>query len=226
MKKEMPDISFGFLPYVIVAAVAIIVFAVLLYIQPLVAVIYAIGVIFVAVGVLTRTLRKRLKAEMQIKKLCKTEKYRFIRKRKLLKSFKWDTEQPDFILSTGKYTYYVHYLTVSRYRSSLTFESKDGIVYKVTPLNNNFNLALSAKEHKKFYKTAFPPLPEETYGKIGVRVVLVNPVCGEMFERDPDGGLTSTGNGMSKYGYTVMTGSGFTETVRRNERSQKETKKF
>ena len=40
-----------------------------------------------------------------------------------------------------------------------------------------------------------------------------------MLETDRDGSLLATGNGMEKFGYSVFTGTGFTEAVKRNEYS-------
>ena len=42
-----------------------------------------------------------------------------------------------------------------------------------------------------------------------------------MYEHDRDGGLAPTGSGMTKFGYTVMTGSGFVEAVKRTEEKTK-----
>ena len=169
-------------------------------------------------------MRKRLKLSRDIKKLCKKNKYKLVQNRKFFNSFKWNTKEHDFVLYTGKYVYYVHYLTLRKYNANLVFESKGEISYTMLPLKNIFSLIFNLKPVKKTYHVEFPPLPDMDSKKV-VRVVLVNPVCSDMYEKDKDGGLVSTGNGMEKYGYTVYTGSGFIDSIERNERNTKETKK-
>ena len=197
---------------------AALLFAVLLYIEILVAVIYAIVVVAVGAFILTRIPRKRLGAERQIRRLCKKEKYRFKRNRNLFHSFFWDSKKYDLVLTTGRYVYYVHYLTPKKYNGSLTFEDRETVVYATKPLDNKFTVIFNVKSEKTVYKTDFEPMPEID-GKKCVRVILVNPVCREMYEKSKEGGYVATGNGMSKFGYTVMTGTGFVETVQRNEQN-------
>lgn len=205
---------------IIIALLLIAVFSVLFFIEPLVATVFAIVALSVVSVLATKKVRKRIKTERQIKKLCKREGYGFERNRSFLKSFSWNTHDHDFSITTESFRYYVHYLSPRSYRSSLTFEDKDSILYTEEPLKNIFTTVISIKPYKKTYKTDFPPLSDE--GKKGcVRVILVSPVCGEMYEHDRDGGLAPTGSGMTKFGYTVMTGSGFVEAVKRTEEKTK-----
>ena len=188
-----------------------------MFIEPLVATVFALLMASVVAFFLTKKMRKRIRTERTIKKLCKREGYRFVRNRGITRSFSWNTTDHDFTVVTGKYVYYVHYLTPRRYRSSLTFDSKDGIAYATKPLNNNFTAITGPLTYKRIYKTDFSPLSKNMEKKTSVRVILVNPVCAEMYEASRDGGLVSTGNGLTRFGYTVMTGSGFAEAIQRNE---------
>lgn len=194
-------------------------FSLLLYADILVATVFLLIVIAVLTFILTRTLRKRLKLLRKIKKLCKTEKYRIRQGRKFIHSFKWSDSEPDFILETGRCIYYVHFLTVGKYNSTLTFRSADAIEKVSYPLNNKFTIIFEFRPKKLELPTSFSPLPQDDR-KRHIRAILVNPVCKEMYESDKEGGLLATGNGMEKFGYTVFTGSGFAEAIRRNEETQ------
>lgn len=191
----------------------------LLYADILVATVFILIVAIVLTVVFTRTLRKRLRLLRRIKKLCTEKKYRLRQNRKFLHSFKWDDKEPDFILETGRYVYYVHLLTVAKYNSTLTFRSPDFIEKVSYPLNNKFTLIFEFSPKRVELPTHFKPLPTDDR-KRHIRTVLVNPVCREMYETDREGGVLATGNGMEKFGYTVFTGSGFAEAIRRNEEKQ------
>ena len=197
------------------------VFSLLMYADRLVATVFLIIVLSVLLFVFTRTLRKRHKLMRKIKKLCKEERYRIKPCRKLFRSFKWSNKEPDLILETGYYAYYVHFLTIGKYNSTLTFRNADYIEKVSYPLENKFTIIFEFKPKKTQLPTSFSPLPEGTSKKY-IRAVVVNPVCREMYECDRDGELLATGNGMEKFGYTVYTGSGFIESIRRNEAIRKE----
>ena len=195
-------------------------FSLLLYADILIATVFILIVAAVLTAIFTRTPRKRLKLFRNIKKLCRTEGYRLRRNRKFIHSFKWDDTEPDLILETGRCVYYVHLLTVGKYNSTLTFRSPDFIEKVSYPLNNKFTIIFEFKPKRVEIPTHFKPLPTDDR-KRHIRTILVNPVCREMYETDREGGVLATGNGMEKFGYTVFTGSGFAEAIRRNEEIQK-----
>ena len=197
------------------------VYSLLMYADALVATVFLVAVFSVLAVIFTKIPRKRYKLIRKIKKLCKTEKYRIKFCRKTLRSFSWSDAEPDFILETGRYVYYAHFLTVNKYNSTLTFKTPEAIEKVSYPLDNKFTIIFEFKPKRKMLRTNFKPLPE-TDRKKYVRAIIVNPVCREMYESDRDGELLATGNGMEKFGYTVYTGSGFVESVRRNESMQKD----
>ena len=177
--------------------------------------------IYVALGIiltltLTRTLRKRRNFLQKLKKLCKTDHYRIEFKRKFMQSFHWTGEDTDFVLDTGKHVYDVSFLTIKKYRSALYFENKDAIRQMIKPLNNKFTAIFEPPVREKRYPIQFPPVCALD-GKIKHKVVLINPVCQEMYSKDRDGNMATTGSGAEMFGYTVYTGTGFLETVKRNE---------
>ena len=197
------------------------IFSLLLYADLLVATVFMLTVISIIAIIFTKAPRKRHKLMRKIKKLCKAERYRIKMCRPFLNSFRWSSAEPDFILETGRYVYYGHFLTVAKYNSTLTFKNAESIERVSYPLDNKFTVIFEFKPIRKELKTDFKPLPESDTKRY-IRAVIVNPVCKEMYECDRDGELLATGNGMEKFGYTVYTGSGFIESVKRNETLKKQ----
>lgn len=188
----------------------------------------AAAVLFVAVK-LTRTLRKRRTFCKKLKKLCKSQNYRLTYVQNFFQSLFWSGNREDFILETGSCVYYVRYLTVRKYRSSLYFEKNDAIKLVKLPLNNKFTLIFDAKTRTKYYPIDFTideKISSIWKNKRQIKALVVNPVCAEMLYKSKDGGYESTGNGGEHFGYTVFTGSGFLETVRRNEEKEREHSKY
>ena len=191
------------------------VYSLLLYSGVLVATVFLLLVVGVVSFIFTKVPRKRYKFYRRLKKLCKSEKYRLKICRKPWRSFTWRSAEPDFILSAGMREYYVHFLTVSKYNSTLTVMNANEIERISYPLDNKFTIIFEFKPHKKTYITDFKPL-SEVNGKRCVRAIIVNPVCKEMYEKDTDGTLSATGSGLEKFGYTLYTATGFIESVKRN----------
>ena len=172
---------------------------------------------------LTRTLHKRRTFCKKLKKLCKSQKYRLTFVQNFFQSLIWSGNREDFILETGRCVYYVRYLTVRKYRSSLYFEKPDAIKMVKRPLNNKFTLIFDIKPRTKYYPIDWGEKASVWGNKRIVKALVVNPVSAEMFYKSKDGGYESTGNGGEHFGYTVFTGSGFLETVRRNEEKEANT---
>ena len=167
-------------------------------------------------AVLTRTLRKRRKFLRKLNKLCRANRFRLQVKRTFFASFRWTGKNTAFVLDTGRHVYDVSFLTIRKYRSSLYFENKEEIKQVIKPLNNKFTTIFEPPIRAKLFPTEFPPV-YALDGKIKHKVVLVNPVCQEMYCKDRDGNMSATGSGAELFGYTVYTGSGFLETIKRNE---------
>ena len=188
----------------------------------------AVAALTVAVK-LTRTIRKRRKFCKKLKKMCKSEKYRLTFVQNFFQSLIWSGNREDFILETGSFVYYVRYLTVRKYRSSLYFEKPDAIKLVTRPLNNKFTLIFDFKPKTKYYPIDFTvdeKISSIWGNKKQIKALVVNPVSAEMLYKCKDGGYESTGNGGEHFGYTVFTGSGFLETVRRNEEKLSQTIKY
>lgn len=169
---------------------------------------------------ITRTIRKRIKFYVRLKKLCRENKYKLEFKRNFLASFRYSPDKIDFILNTGTHNYIVHYFTANKYNSSLNFLEKGKIVLKKYPLNNKFSFIFDRKVKENIYDISFPG-KYKLDKKVNLNVLVVNPVCKEFFEADINrGGIVPSGNGACIFDMTVFTGSGFIEAVKRNERTQ------
>jgi len=166
---------------------------------------------------LTRTLRKRWNFSRKLKKICKSHKYRLTFVQNFVQSLIWSGNREDFILETGNCVYYARYLTVRKYRASLYFEQPESIKLVSRPLNNKFTLIFDVQPRVRHYPIDWGEKATAWGNKRIVKALIVNPVCAEMQYKKKDGGYESTGNGGEHFGYTVFTGSGFLETVRRNE---------
>lgn len=167
---------------------------------------------------LTRTIRKRAKFHCKLKRFCKKNKYRIKFEQNFFESLVWSPVLIDFTLTTGTHNYIVHYFTAHKYNSSLSFLEKGKMVFKKYPPNNKFTVIFDFKAKSKEYEISFPK-EYELDRKINVNALVVNPVCKEFFEREQGGGIVPTGNGACVFGIQVFTGSGFIETVKRNDRS-------
>ena len=130
-------------------------------------------------------------------------------------SLVWSSDRQDFRLETEQTTYYVRYLTIHKYRSTLYFESKNLIKLVKHPLNNKFTIIFEFKPKVKYYPLDFQIPSEETEKRI-VKALIVNPVCSEMYYKRGEGGYEATGNAGEHFGFTVFTGSGFIDTVKRD----------
>ena len=197
-------------------ALLAIVAAILTFIDILVATVFVFIAGSLLLLALTKTVRKRRKTERKIKKLCKKNKLVFEKKVRGMKAFRWNYKKPSFILKTEGCEYYVHYFTVGHYNSSMLFQGKREIQLIKYPINNPFTVIVGAKTKIITVKSEFEALGEGDGGRKRKRVILVNPVCREMYAKSKDGGVVATGNGFSEFGYTVYTGSGFCEAVIRD----------
>lgn len=205
-------------------ALLAIITAVLMFIDILVSTVFVLiagSILFLA---LTKTLRKRRKLERKIKNLCKKKGYTLEKAVRGMNAFRWSCKRPSFILKTEACEYYVHYLTVGHYNSSMVFQGKSEIKLIKYPINNPFTVIVGSKPKIITVKSGFEALPENDEGKMGKRVILVNPVCREMYAKSKDGGVVATGNGFSDFGFTVYTGSGFCEAVERDSEEYEKLK--
>ena len=166
---------------------------------------------------LLRSVRKRTGFSRKLKKLCRKKRYVMDTKQNFFASLIWSGNREDFILETDKERYFVRYLTVRKYRSSLYLESEELLRLVKRPLNSRFTDIFDFRPRAKYYPMDFHIREEENKsGKRIVKVLLVNPVCEEIMYKKKDGGYETTGNGGEHFGYTVYTAGGFLNVVKRD----------
>lgn len=168
----------------------------------------------------SKPIRRRLKFQRRLKKLCKENNYKLSFEQNFFDSLIWSKDKLDFVLNTGTHVYLVHYLTLTKYNASLSFIDSEHFVYTKHRLKNAFTLIFSLKSKSKSYSVSFPKEYERDR-HINIRALVVNPVCKEMFYKNSDGIFEATGSGGDIFGYKVFTGSGFIEAINRNEQEQK-----
>lgn len=173
--------------------------------------------IFIAVRS-TRTIRIRVKFNKKLKKLCKKNGYTLAFEQNFVDALLWSEDRLDFTVDTGNYLYQAHFLTVNRYNSGLTLAKKGEIWFTQYRLNNKFTIIFDLKPKKKTYNVFFPDTDGIKNRKV-VNCIIINPSCKELFYKDRDGIISPTGSGAEAYGMTAFTGTGFIETVKRNEES-------
>ena len=92
-------------------------------------------------------------------------------------------------------------------------------------VNNIFTVIFGFQPKVRYYPLAPAREGESTaYGREIRRIVLLNPTCREMFEKNSDGMTVPTGSGARFCGYTVYTGSGFLGALEREGAKKPTTK--
>ncbi len=169
-----------------------------------------------SIHIITKSLRKRLVFLFKLRRMCRKHGFVYKPERGFFKSFFWSSDKLDFTLKTRTHIYYVHYLTMRKYRCVLTFLDEHTFESQTRPLKNRFTVIFNFKPKTKRYTVTFPERSSQGAMK-KVNAILVNPTCCEFNTKNKNGSLEPTGNGAECYGYTLFTGSGFIRSVLRNE---------
>lgn len=170
---------------------------------------------------LTRTIRKRAKFTRKLKRMCRKNNYRIDWIQNFLQSLVWSGNREDFILETPNCLYFVRYLTVRKYRSTVYLEGEDRIKLVKRPLQNKFTVIFDIQPRAKYYPLDFSLSHVDglsTNGRPVVKAMIINPVCEEMYYKKKEGGYEITGNGGFHFGFSVFTANGFLEAVKRGTR--------
>ncbi len=169
----------------------------------------------------TKLMRRRVKFLRKLKKTCKQNGYALDFKRGFFKALRWaDDDQVDFTVKAGKYTYYVKFATSKRFLSSFTFVSKDQMKYTKIARHNRFTIILDFKDKNYILPIAFPQEIDEK-DKYTVKAILINPAVMNIERKGSDGAVIPTGSGEKLFGYTIYTGTGLIETLKRNAEDEK-----
>ncbi len=165
---------------------------------------------------ITRSQRKRRAFLRKLKKLAKKEGYELSFKRGFFRSFSWSPEKEDFVLNTPHYSYRMHFFTSRKYNSEILFESREKFLYIRRPIKNIFSLIFTFKTKISEYSFK-PDTSTDNDDKKYITGIIANPVCNSMSYKEHDGTTAPTGSGGEIFGYYIFTGSGFIDTVKRNE---------
>ena len=134
--------------------------------------------------------------------------------RSFFQTLQWNPSGYDFVLKTKDTAYYVKYLTIRKYRSTLYFDSPELLRLIKAQSRNRLVRIFSISSKLQYYPLDFQ-IPEHGSAMKAVKVLLLNPVCEEMKGKNIEGGYEATGNGAEHFGVFVYTGSGFLETLGR-----------
>ena len=162
-------------------------------------------------------LGKRVKFERKLKRLCKKNNYKLERKTGFWKSLGFISQGYHFSVQTPQTKYYVRYITIFDYNSSITFKSKNEIIIgkNLHAHRNKFKViaGISAKYVTKEFQfdTAYDLPPKRSEN-----IVLMNPVPRSVDYLDHDGVNTPSGSGERLFGYTIYNGSDFLKKLENN----------
>ena len=169
----------------------------------------------------TKLIRRRARFLRRLKQFCKKNRYELEFKRGFFKSLSWAKgDALDFTVKAGKWTYYVKFATSKRFLASFTFISKSQMKYTKIARRNRFTTILDFKDKIYTMPIAFPEALDDK-DKYAVKVILINPAVMNIEKKERDGAVLPTGSGEKLFGYTVYTGTGFIETLKRNEEEEK-----
>ena len=163
----------------------------------------------------TRTLRKRLKFECKLKKLCRDKGYLIERNVSMLKSLRFVTEGHHFIIETPKVRFVVRYMTFRKHHTKITFRSNKEVdmTVNLNASKSTLKVLFGIKEKTKAFHFDFD---EKFYDrdKEVRKIVLMNPVPFEVNYINKDGVFSPTGSGQEMFGFTIYNGSGFLSMLR------------
>ena len=163
----------------------------------------------------TKVSRRRLGFLRKLKKFCKQNGCKIEKNRSFFAAQKWNARaEADLILRAGDKTYYVKYVTPKRPLSSITLLSKSEIRYTLHARKNVFSLMLGFKDKSRILTIRFPDGIDER-DKRQEKILLVNPKPRDIFVKNHDGATVPTGSGERIYGYTLYTGTGFLDALKR-----------
>ena len=191
-------------------------------------------VLTLAYRTIFRVHRKRIKFLLKLRRECKKLGFKIEYKRPFFKSFKFNTEGIDLTVDTGKKLWSVRFLPCKKYNCDLIFEDENTIKIK----NNPIRLKSSLMGRGRHTRSTRPikmdtNTPVKQIGKAktikysfteeithirrkSVRALVINPVPHTIRKKEKDGAIYETGTGERMWGYTIFSGSGFIETLKRD----------
>ena len=169
---------------------------------------------------LCKKIRKRFKFLRRLKKYCKRMGYNLKFYRGFFAALKLNGQGIDLTVDTGKKLWTVRFFTPKKYLSHIIFESKEkiGIKTNITKSQLKFVLGFNKPKYKQLDYKYDECINAE--GRRSARALIINPVPHEVFKKDSDGAVIPIGTGEKLFGYTLFTGSGFLDTLAREDDAQ------
>lgn len=167
---------------------------------------------------LSKSPRKRMKFISSVKKLCRSNGYKYGYKAEILTNPIWlkSGGSPHAVLHTNSRVYHIRFLSVKKYRSKLRFESESRATLVKPPLRNSFSVIYDLKTKKKSIDIDFSQITRVP-GKENIMALVICPTCEEWSYKFSESSYVPTGNAETVFGYNVYTSSGFINDVRRFE---------
>ena len=206
-------------------AIAIAVYAWLRFGGILVQTAVAVTAFLIVFFIYTKTIRKRISLNKKLKKVCLENHFELTRGRSFFESLKWSENKTDMIIVTKSAVFYIHLLGVPKYRSHICFDSASEIRIVKPPLNNRFTIIFGFKAKTKKLTLDFSDV-RQFEGKITRKIILVNPVCNEMYYKVSEVSTSQTGNGGEHFGYQIFTAGGFVNYLKRIDEDSREASKI
>jgi len=177
---------------------------------------FFIGVAVFVWLVLLRVPRKRLKFVARLKRSCKKWGFTFHKERGFFKGLKWNKQGYDFTVDTGKRLWHVRYYTSVKYLTHVIFIDKNTVDVKQNITKSRLKYVLGFNDPKTIrHEYRFDDPLYEAKGRKCVRALIMNPVPHDVFKKDSNGAVIPIGTGEYLYGYTMFSGSGFIQTLKR-----------
>ncbi len=182
-----------------------------------------IGILLFFVGVavfiwivILRVPRKRLKFISRLKRSCKKWGFTYHKERGFFKGLKWNKQGYDFTVDTGKRLWHVRYYTSVKYLTHVVFVDKNTVDVKRNITKSRLKYVLGFNNPKTTrHEYSFNDPLYDVKGRKCVRALIMNPVPHDAFKTDTDGAVVPIGTGEYLYGYTMFSGSGFIQTLKR-----------
>ena len=190
----------------------------------LISVLGAVGTLAVIVSVLCfvyfklcRKIRKRLKFVFNLRKRCKQMGYKLVFHRSIFKGLKFNKNGLDFTVNTGKKIFNVRFFTPKKFLCHIIFNNDETVSIKTNITKSQMKFVIGINHPKtKVVEYRFGT-PADTTTIKTVNALIINPVPHEVFKKDTDGAIIPIGTGEKLRGYTLFTGSGFLDTLRRED---------
>lgn len=183
--------------------------------------IITVSAIWIILGLETRAFRRRAKFVKRLKRFCKRNGYELIFTQTLIDSLYWNNDDKlDLVLKANGIIYYVKFATAKSSLTTMTFLSKNEMRYTKHRRRSAFQTIMGFKDKTKIMNIIFPEHSDKS-GNSERNIILVNPQPRDILVKTPDGVIVPTGSGERIHGYTIYSGPGFIDMLKRESEESK-----